>query len=262
MIKQGKESGGAGAAIQRQFGPAAARYASSPVHAGGPDLDALVAAANLTGRERVLDVGCGAGHTALACAPRAALVVALDLTLAMLETARSLAAERGLDNLRFERGDAADLPFADASFDLVTSRLCAHHYAAPARSVLEAARVLRPGGAFLLVDSVAPEDPLLDTYLNAIEVLRDPSHVRDHTVAQWGALFRAAGLACDVAGRFSMRIDFEPWIERLATPPSATAAIGALLDAAPDLVRALLEVRGRGDYSFSMLIALLRGRKP
>ena len=261
MKRQASEAGGTGAAIQRQFGPAAARYAASAVHAGGPDLDALVAAAQLSGRERVLDVGCGAGHTALACAPQAAHVVALDLTSAMLETARTLARERGLPNVHFQRGDAACLPFDDSSFDVVTSRLCAHHYAAPARSVLEAARVLSAGGVFLLVDSVAPDDPLVDTYLNAIEVLRDPSHVRDHSVGAWRMWFREADLDFDVAGRFSMRIDFEPWIERLATPGWAAAAVGSLLDAAPDAVRDALCVRGGGDYSFSMPIALLRGRK-
>jgi len=126
--------------IQQRFGAAAAAYAVSAVHRGGPDLDAMLAAGVASGRERVLDVGCGAGHTALAFAERAASVVALDLTPAMLEQARRLAAERGLANVRFEQGNAARLPFPDASFEVVTSRLAAHHVAEPAAMVREAAR--------------------------------------------------------------------------------------------------------------------------
>jgi SAM-dependent methyltransferase len=248
-------------AIQHQFGTAAARYAISAVHSGGPDLDATLEAARLAGHERVLDVGCGAGHTALAFAARAAEVVALDLTPAMLEVARELARERGLENLSFECGDAMELPFPAASFDVVSCRLCAHHFESPERAVREAARVLRPGGVFLLVDSVAPEQAVLDTFLNAIELLRDPSHVRNHSVSCWRAWFDEAGLSSELAGRFRMRIHFDDWIARMRTPPAAAAQICALLDAAPQQVRDAYEVAGRGDYSFSMPIALLAGRR-
>ena len=121
--------------IRDRFGPAAAAYAQSAVH-GGPDLDAMLAAGELEGRERVLDVGCGPGHTALAFARRVAEVVALDLTAPMLEQAQRLADERGLRNVRFERGDAAALPCGSDAFDVVTSRLSAHHYARPDAAVL------------------------------------------------------------------------------------------------------------------------------
>src|SRR5262245_55828405 len=79
--------------VQRQFGAVAANYATSPVHRGGPDLDAMLAAATPRGHERVLDAGCGTGHTALAFAPLVAEVVGADLTEAMLEQGRRLAAE-------------------------------------------------------------------------------------------------------------------------------------------------------------------------
>jgi SAM-dependent methyltransferase len=100
--------------------------------------------------ERVLDAGCGAGHTALAFAPRVAEVVALDLTEAMLAQGRKLAKQRDLTNIMFQRGDVEKLAFDDASFDLVTSRYSAHHYPHPLAAVRECARVLRPGGRLLL----------------------------------------------------------------------------------------------------------------
>ena len=179
-------------AIQRQFGAAAAAYAVSAVHCGGPDLDAMLAAARPRSSQRVLDLGCGTGHTALAFAGHVEQVVAVDLTEAMLEQGRRLAAERGVANICFERGDVTRLPFDDDSFDCVTSRLSAHHYARPEAAVAEAARVLRPGGLLLLSDSVAPEDPAQDTFMNAFELLRDGSHVRNHRVSEWRAMYPAS----------------------------------------------------------------------
>jgi SAM-dependent methyltransferase len=246
-------------AIQDRFGAAAARYAVSAVHRGGPDLDAMLAAGVATGRERVLDVGCGPGATALAFAERMASVVALDLTPAMLAQAQELAAERGLANVRFEQGNAARLPFPDASFDVVTSRLAAHHVADPQAMVREAARVLAPGGTFLLSDAIAPEDPARDTFLNAFEVLRDPSHVRDHRISEWQAMFRAAGLAPSCLGRFDIHQEFEPWVARIGTAPDAVIGLRALCDAVPDEVRGHFAIRAFGDYAFRLDCAVLRG---
>jgi len=246
--------------IRDRFGRAAAAYAQSAVHVGGPDLDAMLAAGELEGVERVLDVGCGPGHTALAFAGRVAEVVALDLTAPMLEQARRLAAERGLRNVRFECGDARALPFESDTFDVVTSRLSAHHYADPATFLGEVARVLAPGGRFLLVDIVAPEDPASDTFLNAFELLRDASHVRDHSISQWESMFRRSGLVPEVLGRWPLRQEFEPWIARIGTPPHAVTGLRALLDAAPNEVRRVFDIRPRGDYAFTLTAALLRGR--
>jgi len=246
-------------AIQDRFGAAAARYAVSAVHRGGPDLGAMLAAGVATGRERVLDVGCGPGATALAFAERVASVVALDLTPAMLAQAQELAAERGLANVRFEQGNAARLPFPDASFDVVTSRLAAHHVADPQAMVREAARVLAPGGTFLLSDAIAPEDPARDTFLNAFEVLRDPSHVRDHRISEWQAMFRAAGLAPSCLGRFDIHQEFEPWVARIGTAPDAVIGLRALCDAVPDEVRGHFAIRAFGDYAFRLDCAVLRG---
>jgi len=184
--------------VRTQFGRAAGDYATCHIHADGPDLPAMIAAASLDGRERVLDVGCGAGHTALAFAQHADRVEALDLTPDMLRETARLARERGLDNLSTRLGDVERLPYAAGSFDVVTCRQCAHHFPHPDAAVAEIARVLAPGGVFLLLDSVAPEDPKQDTFLNTIELLRDPSHVRDYSISQWLAVLARHGFEAEL----------------------------------------------------------------
>lgn len=248
--------------IQGRFGAAAAAYATSAVHRAGADLDAMLAAAELCGHERVLDLGCGAGHTAFAFAAGCREVVAYDLTPDMLVQARAGAAERGLSNLRFQQGDAAKLPFEGGSFEVVTSRLSAHHYAQPRAVLSEVARVLVPGGRFLLSDTVAPEDPTRDTFLNCFELLRDPSHVRDHRVSEWQAMFREAGLVAETLGRFRITQQFEPWVERIGTSQGARQGLRALFDDAPDEVRGAFGIRGGGDYDFALELALLVGSRP
>ncbi len=246
--------------IQRQFTAAAAAYVVSPVHKGGPDLDALLVQAGEVAGRRVLDVGTGAGATGLALAARGAQVVALDLTPAMLETARMQAEARGLVGFETRLGDASALPFPDASFDVVSCRVCAHHFGRARIALAEMARVLRPGGSLLLIDSIAPEDPAQDTFLNAVELLRDPSHVRNYRVSEWLAWFREAGLDGGHVRTFPTHLDFENWTARMNTPEPERAQLRRLMDAAPAEVRAAFEIAPNHDWTIPL--ALLRADKP
>jgi len=246
--------------VRSQFGRAAGDYATCHIHAAGPDLSAMTAAASLTGAERVLDVGCGAGHTALAFAPGAARVEALDLTPDMLRETERLARERGLENLRTRLGDVESLPYESASFDVVTCRQCAHHFAHPEIAVAEIARVLAPGGLFLLLDSVAPEDAKQDTFLNTIELLRDPSHVRDHSVSQWLAILDRQGFEAQLVDTWALDIEFDSWVARQNTPALAVAQLRALLGDACDELRHAFELDTRTEPGFTLGAALFRGR--
>jgi ubiquinone/menaquinone biosynthesis C-methylase UbiE len=245
--------------VERQFAAVAANYASHPVMSSGPELGRMVEIGARSGAERVLDLGCGAGHTALAFAPRVAEVVAVDLAEAMLAEGRRLARERGIGNVDFRLGDVERLALPDSSFDVVTSRFSAHHYPAPERALAEVVRVLRPGGSFLLVDSVAPEAHVCDSYLNAIEVLRDPSHVRDHRVSEWEAMFASAGLTPTLLQRWGLELDFDSWVERIGTADPEIAALRRLFDRAPAEVREALVIGRPGPYDFSMPVAMLQG---
>ncbi len=246
-----QSSAGVKEGVNRQFSRAAGNYATSRVHAAGEDLQEMVRFASLSGSERVLDAGCGAGHTALTFAPHVAAVVALDLSTAMLAQVEALAAERGLANISTEEGDVEALPFADGSFDLVTSRYSAHHWPAPVRALTEIRRVLKPGGRFLLSDIVSFDDFTTDTFLQTMELLRDPSHVRDHTIAQWLAMLAAAGFPGEVLFSWSVPLEFEPWVARIHTPPQNVAMLHTLLDGAPREVRDALQIQPNYDYCFT-----------
>ena len=243
-------------AVQEQFGLVAAKYLTSAVHARGEDLPVMVEAANLRGDERVLDAGCGAGHTAATFAPHVSEVVALDFTASMLRQAEMLAEERGLANISTRLGDVESLPMVDATFDLVVSRYSAHHWPEPEQALYEFCRVLRPGGQFILSDVIGFDDPVCDTYLNAIEVLRDSSHVRDYTLAEWYSFFLDAGFNAELIFTYRIELEFEEWTVRMETTELNRAAIRALYDAAPTEVKEALRIDGK---SHSFLAVVLRG---
>jgi SAM-dependent methyltransferase len=219
---------GHAALVTQQFGARAGAYVESAVHAQGADLDQ--AAALLDGRNsaRVLDLGCGGGHVSFCAAARVAEVIAYDLSADMLAAVARVAAERGYANITTKQGRAEALPFPDTHFDVVLSRYSAHHWHGFGQALAEARRVLRPGGRALFMDVVSPGLGLLDTYLQSVELIRDPSHVRDYSIAEWVEALAAAGFTLASVTARRLRLDFATWVARMATPQTQSDTIRAL----------------------------------
>jgi ubiquinone/menaquinone biosynthesis C-methylase UbiE len=246
--------------VQSQFGAVAADYVTSKVHASGQDLAWLVEIAALTGTEHVLDVATGGGHAAFALAPHARTVVALDLTRPMLEVAQAEAKARQLHNISYLEGDAQALPCEDNSFDVVTCRQAPHHFPHVQQAVHEWARVLKPGGKLVLVDSIGPEEPEADALLHEIELLRDPSHVRNHRLSVWRTLLNKAGFTVHETREWHLFLDIPTWTQRMRTPPDAVATIEQLLRTAAPAIRERLGIMEQdGVLGFTLPVALIMG---
>jgi ubiquinone/menaquinone biosynthesis C-methylase UbiE len=254
--------------VQERFGAFAQTYATSRSHAKGGSLARLVELAAPQPAWRALDIATGAGHVALAFAPRVAHVVASDLTPQMLAVARSLAAERKIANLSFADVRAEALPFADATFDLVTCRIAPHHFEDVRGFLAEAARVLRGGGVFGLVDNIAPDPSMMpgdagalaaaaEEY-NGIEKLRDPSHVRCLTLAEWRALIAACGLTERHVELIDKPMLLGPWAQQQEVDVAGKAALRSrFIDGSPALRDFARPRETGGDVEFTLIEALI-----
>ncbi len=249
-----------------QFGQTAANYAVSQPHMQGESLDVVTEFIAKGGRRfgTAVDIATGPGFTAFATAPHAERTLATDPTRPMLEQARRIRDERGLSNVGLVMVIAEDLPFADGSLDLITCRTAPHHFLDVERWLGEVARVLAPGGVFVLCDTTAPEDPAVGAWMNDLEVRRDPSHVYNRTPAEWAAGVEAVGLGVTDRGVAKVWLEYEDWVLRSATPSDVAASIEADLRGASEQVRNSfgIEIGSGGRIDWYWPVVVLRAEKP
>ena len=191
--------------ILDQFARQAALFSSAAPITDAGALEMVVAAAKAGPEDRLLDLACGGGIVVCAFAPVVREAVGIDMTPEMLVRARQLAAEKGLDNVRWQEGDVSRLPFPDACFTIVTTRFSVHHFRDPGAVLREMVRVCAPGGRILVIDTQASEDPVKAAEFNRLELLRDPSHVRALPLSELKSLFHAAGLGEPAASFYELR---------------------------------------------------------
>lgn len=245
--------------VRAQFGANAAAYVNSAVHARGNSLTRLVELVQPQAHWQALDIASAAGHTAFIFAPHVAHVYATDITPEMLEAASQLAAERNIQNVTVEYADAEELPYADASFDLVTCRIAPHHFPKIDLFLRESARVLRPTGLLAVVDNIVPHGPAGD-YVNAFEKLRDPSHGRCLSMEEWLAGYTTAGLTVQQQEILVKTMDFGTWAQR--HDATMQNYLRAMLSEVTGAAQAFLQPQVTPETaSFQLYEGILIGRK-
>jgi len=182
-------------------------YRTSQTHASGDDLDLVVEWCEPAEGVTVLDVATGGGHVARRLREAGAEVVTVDTAPGMQPDVVA---------------PADHLPFADSSFDVVACRIAAHHFPDALVALKEMARVAR--------ERVVIEDNTF-TSESAEEAdrLRDPSHVRNYSVAEWRDFFAAAGLEIADEATMLRDTDFADWLDRTETPDEDRARVEELL---------------------------------
>ena len=163
----------------------------------------------LSGNERVVDVGTGAGTLAFALAPRVREVVGVDAVPELLAAARAVAPA----NVTFIEADATSLPLESFSFDLAVTRRTLHHVARPELVVAELVRVTRLGGTIVIEDQIAPVDPLAALEVDRFERARDPSHTRLLPDVDLRHLFEANGLVLETRRYRTERRTLDSYLE-------------------------------------------------
>jgi ubiquinone/menaquinone biosynthesis C-methylase UbiE len=234
--------------VGQQFVTVAEAYLSSRVHSQGVDLEAVVEKLKQKPLGQVLDLGCGAGHLSFASAPFAEAVVAYDLSPEMIGIVTREARQRKHDNLSVQRGHVEELPFEDRTFDWVVTRYSAHHWNDVRRALREVRRVLKPEGTLIIIDVCAPEDPLLDTHLQTVELLRDGSHVRNYSLTNWHSMLAEAEFQIDNHSAWKLPLDFKAWVERMKTPVVFVDTIQALMRNIPQEVRNHFQIAQDGSF--------------
>ena len=207
--------------VRREFAKQASNFeASGSLFRDSGILSWIAAHIEVPDRARILDVAGGTGQLARYLAQDGATAVIVDLTDAMLAAGHRSVLEEGRDDIVFVRGDATDLPFPDAQFEVVVSRFALHHMDDPASAIAEMSRVCRPGGSVTLIDMVAG-----GSRHDELERLRDPSHTRALPEGELRAMFAAAAREANHEAEWEQAIPVERWLEQAKTPEATRERI-------------------------------------
>ena len=230
-------------ASREQFARQSDRYGKGHILENVDDVRAATAHFSLPPRSQVLDIATGGGHTGLFFASLGHNVTLSDITQAMLDRASEAARDRGL-NVQTRLHSAESFPYPNESFDLVTCRVAAHHFSSPETFVCETARVLLPGGCFLLIDgTVEDNQPEAEEWSHQVEKLRDPSHHRFVTPQTWQRYCEQCGLRVVHSGLTPFKQpDLNWYFDTAATSAENRRQVLELVRTAPESARKLFRL--------------------
>jgi SAM-dependent methyltransferase len=250
-------------AIIDQFTRQAVPFSTAPGIKDEQALRLMVEQSGAGPDDTVLDVACGGGLVVCAFARVVRHATGIDLTPAMLDRARALSQAQGLGNVSWRLGDVLPLPYAGASFSIVTSRFAFHHFLDPQAVLGEMKRVCRPGGRVVVVDTEVSPDPARAAEFNRMEKLRDPSHVRALPLAEHLDLFARAGLPAPRSTAYRLEGELESLLGRSFPLPGDADKIRHLFAASLEDDRLGIPVRREGtEILYAYPVAVLVSQTP
>lgn len=250
------------AKVMEQFGASTDAYATSEVHARGESLSLLVELVNPKKGWRALDVATGAGHTALAIAPRVAGMIATDITGGMLEKTTDLARSRDISNIDVVMADAESLPYKDSSFDLVTCRIALHHFSDARQAIHEFTRVLKPDAILGFDDNIVIEGGPIAKYYNDFEKVRDPSHNLAYTLTELRSMLEEEGLEVSTTHQLTKEMEFHEWADRQHVSDMDKEKLLHMVKSLPPQLQSMLKPRyADGTVYFSLWEAIIIAKK-
>lgn len=246
--------------IVEQFTRQAIPFAEMPAHSHEAANELVLQMAEIKPTDTVLDVACGPGLITCEVARRARAVTGIDITPAMIEQAEKRQQKLGLANLVWKIGDVLPLPFEDASFDCVLTRYSFHHFLDPAAVFREMVRACRPGGMVCVIDVFTTSDAQAARY-DAVEKLRDPSHVRALRLAELTTLFDEAGLQAVQTGFYRLEVHLETLLASSFPSPGDADRVRAIFRADVGVNELGVNATERdGQIEFSFPIVVIAGR--
>ncbi len=219
-----------------RFARTAERFAAQQDARAGELAERVRAFLVASGDERALDVGCGAGALALALAPLVREVVGVDRVPELLALAR----ERAPENATFVEADATHLPYGEGEFDLAGTLRTLHHVPRPELVAAELARVTKVGGRVLVIDQIAPVDPLDALAVDRFERARDPGHARLLPESDLRHLFDSNGLVLLRERRDVERRELSAYLDLAGCEGDAREEALRLAPQGPDAYTAVL----------------------
>ena len=241
----------------QQYQDKSHNYLYSPVHAQGAEFDKIKQLIEAHKLAHILDLGCGGGHVSYQVAPVTTSVIAYDITPTMTEVVASQAKKRGLTNISTQIGTAEKLPFADHQFDAIITRYSAHHWQNVPQALFEMHRVLADDGKVVIVDVLGNSNPVLNNFLQTIETIRDPSHVKDYSLAEWLYFAEITGFCVATVEMQKLSLNFDSWVARMHTADTSIQVIRALQKNCAASVRQYFEIDEAGNFSTDVIYLVL-----
>jgi ubiquinone/menaquinone biosynthesis C-methylase UbiE len=204
--------------IRSEFTRQAEPMASAASFHAASDMLRLVKAVRSAAPARLLDVACGPGIVAEALSPYVQELIGMDATPGMIRLAQKRFNEAHLLNGCFQVAWAESLPFEAGGFDAVVTRLSLHHFTDLPSVLREMRRVLRPHGQLIVADVLSSDDPVESALHNAVEQLRDPTHVRMLSKAELTHSIRSEGFELVSQESWEHERSFTEWAQIVSAP--------------------------------------------